>query len=159
MVSVQVWLVIRWPCCEPCNEGLPLRVEDGCQGGLGCDLVEAMDLLVGALVAKLAELFLVVAPRHVVFAPMLGTSLYFLFMRFSFLGRCLLSVFVSLLFLLVGVVLVVLLFPVIPSTLFLASCLIVILGSRGPLQVGCQLKLVSESGEFCLHGHDLVFIR
>ncbi len=138
---------------------MPLGIEDGCRGGLGCDLVEAAGLLVGALVAESAELFLVVAPRHVVFAPMPGTSLDFLFMRFPFLGRCLLPVFVSLLFLLVGVVLLVLLFPVIPSTLLLASCFIVILGSCGPLQVGCQLELASERGEFCLHGHDLVFIR
>jgi hypothetical protein len=69
-----------------------------------------------------------------------GTSLDLLFMRFPFLGRCLLPVFVSPLFLLVGVVLLVLLFPVVPSTLFLASCFIVILGSHGPLQVGCQFN-------------------
>ncbi len=85
--------------------------------------------------------------------------LIFFFMHFPFLGRCPLPVFVSLLFLLVGVVLLVRLFPVIPSTLFLASCFILILGSHGPLQVGCQLELASESGEFCLHGHNLVFIR
>ncbi len=141
------------------HEGLPLGVEDSCRGGLGCNLVEAVGLLVGALIAKLAELFLVVAPRHVVFASMPGTSLDFQSMRYSFLGRCLLPVFISLLFLLVGVVLLVLLFPVIPSNLFLVSCFIVILGSRGPLQVGCQLELASESGKFCLHGHNLVFIR
>jgi hypothetical protein len=87
------------------HEGLPLGVEDGCRGGLGCDLVEAAGLLVGALVAELAELFLVISPCHVVFAPMPGTSLDLLFMRFPFLGRCLLPVFVSLLFLLVGDVL------------------------------------------------------
>jgi hypothetical protein len=112
-----------------------------------------------ALVAESAELFLVVAPRHVVLAPMPGTSLDLLLMRFSFLGRCLLPVFVSLLLFLISVVLLVLLFPVISSTLFLASCFIVILGSRGPLQVECQLELAPESGEFCLHGHDLIFIR
>ncbi len=99
---------------------MPLGVEDGCRGGLGCDLVEAVGLLVGALVAESAELFLVVYLCHVVFALMPGMSLDLLFMRFPFLGRCLLPVFVSLLFLLVGVVLLVLLFPVIPSTLFLA---------------------------------------
>jgi hypothetical protein len=138
---------------------LPLEVEDGCQGSLGCNLVETVGLLLGALVAKSAELFLVVSPCHVVFAPTQGMSLDLLFMRLPFLERCLLPVFVSLLFLLVSVVLLVLLFPVDPSTLFLASCFIVILGSLGPLQVGCQLELASESGEFCLHGHNLVFIR
>jgi hypothetical protein len=126
---------------------------------LGCDLVEAIGLLVGALVAESAELFLVVTLHHVVFAPTPGTSIDFLFMRFSFLGRCLLPGFISFLFLFVGVVLLVLLFSVIPSTLFLASCFIVILGSRGPLQVGCQLKLAPESGEFSLHGHNFDFIR
>ncbi len=79
-------------------------------------------MLVGALVAELAELFLVVTPRHVVFAPTPGTSLDFLFMSFSFLGRCILPVFISFLFLLVSVVLLVLLFPVV--TLHLVSCLL-----------------------------------
>ncbi len=116
-------------------------------------------MLVGALVAESAEFFLVVTPRHVVFAPMPGMSFDFLFMSFSFLGRCLLPVFISFLFLLVGVVLFVLLFPVIPSTLLLASCFIVILGSHGHLQVRCQLELAPESGEFSLHGHNFVFIR
>jgi hypothetical protein len=123
---------------------LPIGVEDGCQGGLGCDLVEAVGLLVGALVAELAELFLVVALCHVVLAPMPGTSLDLFLVSFAFLGRCLLPVFISLLFLLVSVVLLVLLFPVISSTLFLAFCFIVILGSHGPLQVGCQLELAPE---------------
>jgi hypothetical protein len=100
-------------------------------------LVEAVGLLVGAIVAKSAELFLVVALCHVVLAPMPGTSLDLFLMSFTFLGRCLLPVFISLLFLLVSVVLLALLFPVISSTLFLAFCFIVILGSRGPLQVGC----------------------
>jgi hypothetical protein len=124
------------------HEGLPLRVEVGCRGGFGCNLVEAAGLLVGALVAESAELFLVVSLCHVVFASMPGTSLDLLFMRFPFLGRCLLPVFVSLLFLLVGVVLLVLLFPVIPPNLFLASCFIIILGpwpSSGWVPVGIGL--------------------
>jgi hypothetical protein len=116
-------------------------------------------LLVGALVTESAELFLEVTPCHVVFAPTPGTSLDFLFMSFSFLGRCLLSALISFLFLLGSVVLLVLLFPVVPSTLLLASCFIVILGSCGPLQVGRQLKLAPESSDFSLHGHDFIFIR
>ncbi len=88
---------------------------------MGCNLVEAAGLLVGALVAESAELFLVVSPCHVVFAQMPGMSFDLLFMRFPFLGRCLLPGFVSLLFLLVGVVFLVLLFPVIPFTLFPAE--------------------------------------
>jgi hypothetical protein len=138
---------------------LPLGVEDGCRGSLGCDLVEAVSLLVGALIAESAEPFLVVAPCHVVLAPMPGTSIDLFLVRFSFLGRCLLPVFISLLFLLVSVVLFVLLFLVVSSTFLLAYCFIVILGSCGLLQVGCQLELAPESGEFCLHCHNLVFLR
>ncbi len=104
------------------HESLPLGVEDGCQGGLGCNLVEAAGLLVGVLIAELAELFLVVAPRHVVLAPMPGTSLDLLLVSFSFLGRCLLPVLISLLFLLVSIVLLVLLFLL--CLLHLASCLL-----------------------------------
>ncbi len=104
---------------------------------MGCDLVQLVGLLVGALVAKSAELFLVVTLHHVVFAPAPGTSLDLLFMHFTFLGGCLLPAFISLLFLHVGVVFLVLLLHVVPSTLFLPSCFIVILGSRNP-QVGCK---------------------
>jgi hypothetical protein len=141
MVSMRVWPVSHQPCCGPCWQGLPLGVEDGCRGSLGCDLVEAIGLLVGALIAESAEPFLVVAPCHVVLAPMPGTSLDLFLAKFSLLGRCLLPVFISLLFLLVSDVLLVLMFLVICSTFPLASCFIVILGSRGLLQVGCQLEL------------------
>ncbi len=126
---------------------------------MGCNLVEAVGLLVGALISESAEPFLVIAPRHMVLAPMPGTSLDLFLVRFSFLGRCLLPVFISLLFLLVSVVLLVLLFLVVSSTFLLASCFILILGSRSLLQVGCQLELAPESGEFCLHCNDLVFVR
>jgi hypothetical protein len=122
-------------------------------------LVQTVGLLVGALIAESAELFLVVTPHHVVFAPVPGMSFDLLFMRFTFLGRCLIPVYVSLLFFLVGVVLLVLLFPVVPSTLLLVSCFMVILGSCGPLQVACQLVLASECGKFSLNGNNLVLIR
>ncbi len=138
---------------------MPLGVEDGCQGGLGCNLVEADGLLVGALIAKLAELFLVVALRHVVLAPMPGTSLDHLLMSFSFLGRCLLPVLISFLLLLVSVVLLVLLVLVVSSSLLLASFPVVIFGSCCLLEVGSQLELAPESGKLCLHCHDLVFVR
>ncbi len=141
------------------HEGLPLGVKDGCQGGLGCGLVEAAGLLVGALIAKLAELFLVVAPRHVVLAPMPGTSLDLLLVSFFFLGRCLLPVLIFLLLFLVSVVLFVFLFLVISSTLLLASFLVVILGSCSLLEIGSQLELALESDKFCLHYHNLVFVR
>ncbi len=111
------------------------------------------------LIAKSAKLFLVVAPRHVVLAPMPGTPLDLLLVSFSFLGRCLLPVLIFLLIFLVSVVLLVPLFPVIPSTLLLGSFLVVISGSCGPLQVGSQLELALESGRFCLHCHNLVVFR
>ena len=126
---------------------------------MGCNLVEAAGLLVGALIAKSAELFLVVAPCHVVLAPMLATSLDLLFMSFSFLGRCLLPVLISLLLFLVSVVLLVLLLPVVSSTLLLASFPVVIFCSCCLLEVGSQLELAPESGKFCLHCHDHVFVR
>ncbi len=136
---------------------MPLKAEDGCQGSLGSDLVEAVGLLVGALTAKSAELFFVITPRHVLISPMPGTSLDLFLMSFSFLGRCLLPVLISLLLFLVSVVLLVLLFPVVPSTFLLASFLVVIFGSWCLLEVGSQLKLASKSGKFCLHCHDLVY--
>jgi hypothetical protein len=120
---------------------LPLGVEDGCQGGSGCDLVEAAGLLVGVLIAKLAELFLVVAPCHVVRAPTPGMSLDLLRVSFSFLGRCLLPVLIFLLLLLVSVVLLVLLFLVVSSTLLLASFPVIIFGSCCLLEVGCQFRI------------------
>jgi hypothetical protein len=126
---------------------------------LGCNLVEATGLLVGALIAKLTELFLVVAPCHVVLAPTPGTTLDLLLVSFSFLGRCLNPVLISLLFLLVSVGLLVLLFLVVSSTLLLASLPVVIFGSCCFLEVGSQLELAPESGKFCLHCHNLVFIR
>ncbi len=141
------------------HEGLPLGVEDGCQGSLGYALVEAAGLLVGALNAELAELFLVVAPCHVVLAPTPGTSLDLFLVSFSFFGRCLLPVLVSLLLLLVSVVLLVLLFLVVSSTLLLASFPIIIFGSCCPLEVRSQLEVALESGKFCLNCHNLVFIR
>ncbi len=116
-------------------------------------------MLVGALIAKLAEFFLVIAPRHVVLASMPGTSLDLLLVSFFFLGRCLLPVLISLLLFLVSVVLLVLLFPVVSSTLLLASFPVVIFGSCCLLEVGSQLELASESGKFCLHCHNLVFVR
>ncbi len=122
-------------------------------------MVEAAGLLVGALIANSAELFLVVAPHHVVLAPMPDMSLDLLLVSFSFLGRCLLPVLISLLLLLVSVVLLVLLFLVVSSTLLLASFPAVIFGSFCLLEVGSQLKLAPESGKFCLHCHDLVFVR
>ncbi len=121
-------------------------------------MVEAAGLLVGALIDELAELFLVVAPCHVVLAPMPGTSLDLLLVSFSFLGRCLLLVLISLLLLLVSIVLLVLLFLVVSSTLLLASFPVIIFGFCCFLEVGSQLELVLESSEFCLHCHDLVFV-
>jgi hypothetical protein len=94
-----------------------------------------------------------------VLAPTPGTSLDLLLMSFSFLGRCLLLVLIFLLLFLVSVVLLVLLFLVIFSTLLLASFLVVIIGSCGLLEVGSQLELAPESGKFCLHCHDHVFVR
>jgi hypothetical protein len=128
MVSMRVWPVSRRPCY-------------GCQGGLGCNLVEAVGLLVGALTAELAELFLVIAPRHVVLAPTLDTPLDPFLLSFSFLGRCLLPVLISLLLFLVGIVLLVLLFPVVSSTLLLASIPVVLFVSCCLLEVGSQLEL------------------
>jgi hypothetical protein len=122
-------------------------------------LVEAVGLLVCALIAKSAELILVIALCHVVLAPMQGTSLDLFLVSFSFLGRCLLPVLISLLLLLVRVVLLVLLFPVVSSTLLLASFPVVIFGSCCLLEVGSQLELAPESRKFCLHCHNLVFLR
>jgi hypothetical protein len=119
---------------------------------------EAVGLLAGGLIAESAELFLVVAPHHVVLAPMPGMSLDILLVSFSFLGRCFLPVLIFLLLLLVSVVLLVLLFPVVSSTLLLASFPVVIFGSCCLLEVGSQLELAPESGKFCLHCHNLVFI-
>jgi hypothetical protein len=126
---------------------------------LGCNLVEAISLLVGALIAKSAELFLVIAPCHVVLAPTPGGSLDLFLVSFSFLGRSLLPVLISLLLFLVRVVLLVLLFPVVSSTLLLASFPVVIFGSCCLLEVESQLELAPESSKFCLHCHNLVFIR
>jgi hypothetical protein len=126
---------------------------------LGCNLVEAVGLLVGVLIAESAELFLVVAPCHVVLALTPGMSLDLLLMSFSFLGRCLLPVLIFLLLLLVSVVLLVLLFLVVSSTLLLASFPFVIFGYCCLLEVGSQLESAPESGKFCLHCHDLVFVR
>ncbi len=116
-------------------------------------------MLVGALTAKSAELFLVIAPQHLVLAPMPGTSLDPFLVSFSFLGSCLLPVLISLLLFLVSVVLPVLLFPVVSSTLLLASFPVVLFVSCCLLEVGSQLELTPESGKFCLHCHDLVFVR
>ncbi len=107
---------------------------------MGCNLVEAVGLLVSALTAESAELFLVIAPRHVVLAPMPGTSLDLFLVSFSFLGRCLLPVLISLLLFLVSIILLVLLFPVVSSTLLLASFPVVIFGSYCLLEVGGQLE-------------------
>ncbi len=126
---------------------------------MGCNLVEAISLLVGTLTAELAELILVIAPCHVVLAPMPGTSLDLFLASFSFLGRCLLPVLISLLLFLVSVVLLVLLFSVVSFTLLLASFPVVIFGSCCLPEVGSQLELAPESGKFCLHCHDLVFVR
>ncbi len=84
-------------------------------------MVEAIGLLVGALTAKSAELFLVIAPCHVVLAPMPGTSLELFLVSFSFLGRCLLPVLISLLLFLVSIVLLDLLSC---CLLHLTSCLV-----------------------------------
>ncbi len=84
-----------------------------------------------------------VSPCHVVLASTLG----------------LLPILIFLLIFLVSVVLLVLLFLVITSTLLLASFLVVILGSRGLLEVGSQLELALEIGKLCLHCHNLVFVR
>ncbi len=116
-------------------------------------------MLVGVLIVELlAELFLVVAPHNVVLAPMPGTSLDLLLVSFSFLGRCLLPVLISLLLLLFSVVLLVLLFLVVSSTLLLASFPVVIFGSCCLLEVGSKLELAPE-GKFCLHCCNLVFAR
>ncbi len=146
------------------HEGLPLGIKDGCRGSLGCDLIEAVGLLVGALIAESAELFLVFIPRHVVFAPTPGTSLDFLFMCFPFLGRCLLPVFIFLLYLLVGVVLLVLLFPVVPSPCFLPPALSSSLAPAALFRLGaswnwplravssaCMATILSSSGDLAPH--------
>ncbi len=165
MVSMWVWPVSRRHVAGHVgHEGLTLGVEDGCRGGLGCNLAEAIGLLVGALIAELAELFLVVAPRYVVLAPMPGTTLDLLLVNFSFLERCLLPVLISLLLLLVSVVLLVLLFLVVSSTLLLASFPVVIFGSCYLLEVGSKLNwplrmvssaciamILSLSGDFAPH--------
>jgi hypothetical protein len=90
---------------------------------------------------------------------MSGTSLDLLFMSFSFLGRCLLPVLIFLLLFLVNAVLLVLLFLVISAALLLASFLVIMLGSCSLLEVGYQLESALESGKFCLHCHDLDFVR
>ncbi len=120
---------------------------------------EAAILLVGAILAKLAVCFLVVAPCHVVLAPTPATSPDLLLVSFSFLWRGLLSSLIFLLLSLARVVLLVLIFLVIPSTLLPASCFDPVLGSHGLLAVGSQLELALESGKFGLHCQDLVFVR
>ncbi len=100
-----------------------------------------------------------VSPHHVVLAPMPGTSLDLLLMSFSLLGRCLLPIVTFLLLFLVSVVLLVHLCLVVSSTVLLASFLVVVLGSRGLLEVGSQLELTLESSKFCLYCHNLVFVR
>ncbi len=124
---------------------------------MGCNLVDATILLVSAVLAKLAVCFLVVAPGHVVLAPMPGMSLYLLPVSFSLLWRGLLPILILLLLSLISVVLLVLLVLVIASTLLLVSCFVAILGSCGLLKVGGQLELALESGKFGLLGH-LVFV-
>jgi hypothetical protein len=126
---------------------------------LGPDLVSAAVLLVGAVLAKSAVRFLVVSPCHVVLALTPGTSLDLLLVSFFLLGRCLLSILIFLLLFLVNVLLLVRLFLVVSSTLLFVSFLVVILGSRGLVEVGSQLKLTLESGKFCLYCHNLVFVR
>ncbi len=115
-------------------------------------------MLVGVLTAESAELFLVIAPRHVVLAPMPDTSLDLFLVSFSIFWKCLLPVLISLLLFLVSIVLLVFLFPVVPSTLLLASFPVVIFGSCCLLEVGSQLESAPERGKFCLHCHNLVFV-
>ncbi len=80
-------------------------------------MVEAVGLLVGGLTAKSAELFLVIAPCHVVLAPMPDTSLGHFLVSFFFLGRCLLPVLISLLLFLDSAVHLVLLSQLYPPYL------------------------------------------
>jgi hypothetical protein len=137
---------------------LPLWVDDGCQGGLGHDLVEPTVLLGDVLFANLAVFFLVIALCHVVLAPAPSVYLDLLLMHFPILGRGLFLIPVLLLLFLVGIVFLVLLFLVIASTLFLVSSFVIFLDSCGLLEVRRELELVFESSELGLHCHNLVFV-
>ncbi len=137
---------------------MPLGIEDCCQDGLGCDLFDAAVLLVHVLLAKSEVCFLVIAPPHVVLAPMPGAPLHFLLVSFSLLWRDLLPILILLLLSLVGIVPPVLLFLVIASTLLLVSSFVVILVACSLLEVGDELELTRESGKFSLHCHNLAFV-
>ncbi len=128
---------------------------------MGRDLVEATVFLIDALFTKSAVPFLVVAPHHVVLAPMPGASLHFLLMSFALLWRGLLPIIILFLLSLVGIVLLVLLVLlalVIASSLLLDSSFLVILDSCGLLEVGGKLELTLEGGKFSLHCHNFVFV-
>jgi hypothetical protein len=137
---------------------LPLRVEDGCQGGLGHALVEATVLLVDALLTKLAVSFLLVALCHVVFALTPGASLHFLLVSFSLLWRGLLPILILFLLNFGSIVPVVLLFLAIATILLLVSSFPIILDSCVLLEVGCKLELTLEGGKFSLQCYNFVFI-
>jgi hypothetical protein len=121
-------------------------------------LVDATVLLVHVLLAKSAVCFLVIAPPHVVLAPMPGAPLHFLLVNFSLLWRDLLPILILLLFSFVSIVLPVLLFLIIASTLLLVSSFVVIFDSCSLLEVGDELEPTLESSKFSLHCHNLVFV-
>jgi hypothetical protein len=92
---------VRQVAMHICEEMSPLKVADGGRGSRSCICVASLVLLLLAFLAPATFLGRMVAPHHVVGAPVLDPIAVLLFVRLAILGRHALPFLHSLLLLLI----------------------------------------------------------
>ncbi len=79
------------------NEVIPLGISNCGSDSGGCILIAALSLLFHAFLTFETFLFLVIAPTHMVLAPIVGAIVVLLLVRFTILGRYALPLLIFLL--------------------------------------------------------------
>jgi hypothetical protein len=142
-----------------CKEMSPLRFPNGGSSSQSCMCVASLILLLLAFLAHATILGRMVAPYHVVGAPVVGLIAVFLFVQLAILGRHALSFLHLLLLLLMFSILNIFLLALLLILFDVVLLLPIFLVAGGALEIGSKDKLTLQSRELCLHGNDLLFFE
>ncbi len=142
---------VRQVAMHICEEMSPLRFADG-GGSQGCTCVASLVLLLLVFLAHATILGRMVAPHHVVGAPVVDPIAMLLFVHpLPFLHSLLLLLILSILFIFLLALLLILFDVVFLLPIFLVA--------GHALEIGSEDELTHQSRELCLHGNDLLFFE
>jgi hypothetical protein len=137
----------------------PLRFAKGGGGSRSCICVASLILLLLAFLAHATILGRMVAPHHVVGAPVVDPIAVLLFEGLAVLGRQASPFLYLLLLLLILSILFIFLLALLLILFDLVLLLPIFLVTGGTLEIGSEDKLTLQTRELCLHGNDLLFFE